>query len=103
MTPAIERLQSWYLSNCDGDWEHEFGVEIETLDNPGWTVKIDLQNTGLEGRTFPGHSYGVGDAAQPKDNDNWIVCEVANGQFTGAGGPKKLDEILTVFLDWADT
>ena len=27
-------LQSWYQSQCDGDWEHEFGIRIETLDNP---------------------------------------------------------------------
>lgn len=25
-------LQSWYLSNCDGEWEHGYGVAIDTLD-----------------------------------------------------------------------
>jgi hypothetical protein len=29
-------LQAWYAEQCDGDWEHQFGVSVETLDNPGW-------------------------------------------------------------------
>ena len=41
----LERLQRWYLYRCDGDWEHSFGITIETLDNPGWMVTIDLQDT----------------------------------------------------------
>ena len=31
----ISKLQDWYFSKCDEDWEHEFGVKIDTLDNPG--------------------------------------------------------------------
>jgi hypothetical protein len=41
----IQGLQNWYLAKCDGDWEHEFGISIETLDNSGWMVTIDLSNT----------------------------------------------------------
>ena len=41
----IEWLQQWYQKNCDGEWEHLYGIEIETLDNPGWHVKIDLEET----------------------------------------------------------
>lgn len=38
----IDRLEDWYQSNCDGDWEHGFGVTIESLDNPGWSLTADL-------------------------------------------------------------
>lgn len=31
----LYRLQQWYHSMCDGDWEHCYGVKIETSDNPG--------------------------------------------------------------------
>ena len=31
----LEWLMNWYESNCDGDWEHSYGVKIESLDNPG--------------------------------------------------------------------
>lgn len=33
----FEWLQKWYKSQCDGDWEHEYGIKIETVDNPGWS------------------------------------------------------------------
>ncbi|MET9563851.1 Imm53 family immunity protein [Streptomyces tauricus] len=33
-------MQNWYAQQCDGDWEHEWGVEIAMLDNPGWNVSI---------------------------------------------------------------
>lgn len=38
----IQWLQNWYSSNCDGDWEHDYGITIETIDNPGWNIKIDV-------------------------------------------------------------
>jgi hypothetical protein len=38
-------LAEWYIKNCNGDWEHQYGVKIETLDNPGWHVEIDLIGT----------------------------------------------------------
>ena len=40
-------LQNWYHSNCDGGWEHLYGVKIDTLDNPGWSVAIDLEDTEI--------------------------------------------------------
>ncbi|MEU5895079.1 Imm53 family immunity protein [Streptomyces venezuelae] len=49
----MDFLQSWYRSQCDGDWKHEFGIRIETLDNPGWNIEIDLTGTDVEGRTLP--------------------------------------------------
>jgi hypothetical protein len=26
---ALDRLQAWYADQCDGDWEHDEGIEIE--------------------------------------------------------------------------
>ena len=41
-------LQDWYLEQCDGNWEHENQIKIYTLDNPGWTIKIDLKDLDIE-------------------------------------------------------
>lgn len=30
----LKWLENWYSSNCDGDWEHLYGITIRTLDNP---------------------------------------------------------------------
>ena len=28
-------LQSWYLAQCDGDWERDHAIEISALVSPG--------------------------------------------------------------------
>ena len=87
---SLESLQRWYNSQCDHDWEHSFGISIETLDNPGWSVTIDLWSTELEGVTMPSFRQNSGE-------EDWVHCWVENNQFRGAGDPFKLDAILSVF------
>ena len=43
---ALQRLEQWFAARCNGDWEHASGVTIETLDNPGWRLWVDLTGTG---------------------------------------------------------
>jgi Immunity protein 53 len=93
---AIARLQAWYAAQCDGNWEHSYGVAIDTLDNPGWLVKIDLTDTDLEEKSFALASRG-----DSKHDSDWLHCKVENHQFIGAGGASNLPEILEVFLTWA--
>ena len=53
-------LQRWYVAQCDSEWEHSYGVSIDTLDNSGWTLRIDLAGTSLEGATRLVESRPVG-------------------------------------------
>lgn len=96
----INELQEWFLSQCNEEWEHAFGVKINTLDNPGWTIDIDLEGTDIEEKLFTEHSYGVGDQAE-ESGDEWLVCKVEDRKFNAAGGPRKLEEMIGVFLGWA--
>jgi len=93
MTP-LEFVQAWYLSQCNGEWEHVRGVTIETLDNPGWLVTIDLFQTALEDR-------GMTPVREEREATDWLECRIENNQFRGAGDSRKLDAILAVFQDWA--
>ena len=95
----LKEIQNWYHSQCNDNWEHEFGVSIETLDNPGWSVKIDLAGTELENINYREYSYGM-EEVDSTDN-NWLVTKKENMQFVGYGGPNKLIEILSVFIKWA--
>lgn len=92
----LQQLQDWYLSQCNGDWEHTYDVKIGTLDNPGWTLEVDLRETELAGCSF--EPLGRGDA---EDDSDWIHCKVEQEKFMGAGGSKNLTELLRVFLTWA--
>jgi hypothetical protein len=90
-------LERWYQAHCNGDWEHRSGIKIETLDNPGWVVRIDLDGTEMADKPFvePQLAPGV-------DGDDWLVCRVQDGVFEGYGGPHKLGAILGVFCDWCE-
>ena len=95
MSSVLNDIQKWYASNCDGNWEHSFGVQIGTLDNPGWDVTIDLEATNLENKHFEILQNDVSDK-------RWILCHVENKKFRGFGDETKLEEIIKVFLDWAE-
>lgn len=86
-------LQEWYYKYCDGDWEHQERIKITTLDNPGWYILINLKETELETKNF--NSLII----ERSDND-WIHCNVKNSLFTVAGGPRNLDEMLSIFYNW---
>lgn len=95
----IEELQTWYRAQCNDDWEHSWGVKIGTLDNPGWTLTINLKDTSLEHASFTTVAYRVGEGAEP-DDENWYVCKVEDCQFKGHAGPHHLKTLLRIFLDW---
>jgi hypothetical protein len=95
--PEIDRLgaamyavQNWFKSQCDGDWEHGTGVKIETLDNPGWLVTINLADTDWDELVMP----RVGYKKQYLD----LHYEVTNKAFIGSGGVDDLAEILENFV-----
>lgn len=91
---VIDQLQRWYASQCDGEWEHTRGVRIDSLDNPGWSVEIDLLGTELDGRSF--------DAVDQTTNSNsWLACSVRDGRFVGHCGPHDLGPLLSTFLAFA--
>lgn len=91
----IKWLEEWYKSQCDGDWEHFFGIKIETLDNPGWCVSIDITDTVLENKLF--EEYEV-----MSSDEDWVFCRVKDGCFNGAGDPSKLEGIILKFKEWAE-
>lgn len=92
---ALSLLQRWYSAQCDGNWEHQLGVRIETLDNPGWMVTIDLRGTPLEFAHFP-------DVRSLDDEREWVDCTITDGEFRGTAGPHMLGAIIEIFVRWAD-
>jgi len=94
MDDVLKALEGWYADHCDGDWEHQCGLRIDTLDNPGWSVDIDLAGTALAGRVLVGR-------LEERSEDDWVVCSVESDVFRGRGGPRNLREILNRFLGWS--
>jgi hypothetical protein len=92
----LKELENWYLLNCNEEWEHKYGITIESLDNPGWRITIDLVDTKLERVKFQ-------EVENIKNELEWIVCKVENKIFIGAGGPKELENIIKNFMNWVKT
>ncbi|MFJ1288325.1 Imm53 family immunity protein, partial [Acinetobacter baumannii] len=82
---------NWFLQECDGDWEHENQIKIETVSNPGWHVVIDLNGTSLEKASF--------ESQDNKAEDDWYFISIKNRQFVATCDMKRLDFVLLKFLE----
>lgn len=88
-------LMQWYKSQCDGDWEHMFGMKIQSDEKANWTVKIDLCNTTMQWIEIPPVyiNNGLNDwmkVTEGKDENGFF-------QFVGNGDSTKLIQIIEIF------
>ena len=35
---GIHLIDNFYRHYCNGQWEHDYGITIQTCDNPGWLL-----------------------------------------------------------------
>ena len=96
MTDIISSLEKWYAAECNQDWEHSFGIRIETLDNPGWLVEIDLEETDLAERS-------IDRIWLQRSEDDWVEVKIERCKFIGTGDPTKLNYILQEFINLANS
>jgi hypothetical protein len=89
---ALQRLAEWYSRQCDGDWEHDWRVRISTIDNPGWLVEINLEDT-----TRP---HGEFRPIVREGSKDWLDVRFDGTVFRGAGGSGNLADIVEEFLAW---
>ena len=90
----VNWLMEWYRAQCDGDWEHQYGVRIGTIDNPGWSLEVDLVDTSDDGRTAPQELI-------ERSEDDWLFVEVKESTFRARGGPGNLGEMIDAFRKFA--
>jgi hypothetical protein len=88
-------LQNWYQTHCDGGWEHSRRIRLGTLDNPGWSLTINVQETELQEKAFP-------EVEIKRSENDWIFCSVKENKFDCACGPINLPEVLKLFRNWAE-
>lgn len=94
---ALDWLADWYTRHCDGNWEHNFGISIANIDNPGWTLTIDLTGTDLENVPFEEvrHNY--------EDETSWWKCSREGKTFRAVCGARELSAVIKVFRTWAES
>ena len=90
-------LEQWYDEQCDGNWEHLSGIHIDTIDHPGWRVRIDLQGT---------HPNALLKSMHPTESHleaEWMDCRIVSNTFEAHGGPLMLGPIIQLFRNWIET
>jgi hypothetical protein len=92
----LEELVRWYAAQCDGDWEHSYGIAIDTLDNPGWRLKVDLTDTELQSVAFQVVEHNL------EDDVSWWRCWRDDNVFHAACGARDLQSVISIFIKWAD-
>lgn len=92
---VLDWLQGWYDLQCDGDWEYEFGIAIKTVDNPGWSVKIDITGTECEDLDFKDVIYEASES-------DWYYCQKKDNLFDASCSPSNLTHVLKIFRQWVE-
>jgi hypothetical protein len=93
-TAPLSFLTAWFAAQCDGDWEHDLGIRIATLDNPGWAVDIRLGDTKLAGTVVDWQRVDEGD-------DVWLHWRSTGDMFEARCGPTDLARALATFQAFA--
>jgi hypothetical protein len=89
-------LLKWFEDQCDGDWEHDRGITIESTDNSGWSVSILVLDTELENKYFK-------EILVERSDSDWFRCFIKNHMFEGRCGKGNLIEVLHIFRLWAES
>ncbi|MFI0436061.1 MAG: immunity 53 family protein [Parachlamydiaceae bacterium] len=95
MTNNLIWLLNWYYKYCNGDWEHQNGIKIGTIDNPGWYLKVNLNATEIQNFKFKIIDIN-------RSEDDWLYCSVNEKIFEGFGGPFNFIEILEIFRQFVE-
>lgn len=88
-------LQALYDHFAVDDWHEDWGCKIDTLDNPGWSFKFNLNDTPLVSAEFEYLKI-------ERTEHDWLHCRIQDKTFEGFCGPRNLDEVLSVFRHWVE-
>jgi len=93
---TLSSLERWYGSQCDGNWEHSYGIHIDTLDNPGWDIRIDLRDTRKQDSVLERKRTD-------RTENDWIQYWIEKQQFRIVCGPANLSEAVEIFVQWFES
>jgi len=68
-------------------------IYINTLDNPGWEIFINLKNSSLLEKIF-------NEIEIERTDDDWIHSRIRNSKLQMFGGPLNLKEMIRNFREW---
>jgi hypothetical protein len=88
----IDWIQDWFKDNCDGEWERGQGIQITTLEDPGWEVEIDISTTSIANLELDWILNEV-------SANDWYGVKIENQKFSASGDAGKLEFLLNLFKE----
>ena len=95
-TVDFATLIEWYVAQCDGRREHDYGVRLGTLDNPGWLLTVDLIHSDLQGQDMPELNEGCNPEGHPV-SPRWLHASVRANVFRAACDPTQVARLFQIF------
>ena len=92
----LDRLGTWYATQCDGEWEREYGITLGTQEHGGWHLRVDLVGTDLAGDELSRDLVARGE-------HDWVEAWSDGFTFDAMGGPGNLGELLDAFSRFAES
>ncbi|MCW6653757.1 immunity 53 family protein [Aerococcaceae bacterium NML210727] len=89
---GLNYLQEWYTFECDGFWEHLYGVSGEINAEGHCLMSIDLDETYWDEEPFE----TIGDVAT-------FQCRKEGPKFIGEGKLEHVGIFLQTFKDWIES
>ena len=71
------------------------GVELDTLPDGGWRLKVPIEGSAIAGKSFAAVKVR-------RTKNDWLDCSVVGQDFQATAGPKNLSEALRILRTWSD-
>lgn len=84
----LKWLEQWFVSHCDGEWEHGYGASIETLDNPGWYLRLRVDD-----------ELSAFERVEWEEGEEWLHAWLEDGHLNVACGPRSLRRALMLLRE----
>lgn len=95
-TSHLDWLQLWYHSQCDGDWEHQYGVTMTLKKSEEWEFDIDLTYTEMQG-------IHLSDAEQSDPEGGWLRWRSDGWHFRAECSRKNVIAVIAEFRTWVES
>ena len=90
----LKWLEKWFDSQYDGNWEHNEGIKIKTIDNPGWSINIYFSDNNIIDK-LP--------VLIEINESRWVSYSISDGYFKAYGGIYDLNILIYIFKLFIDT
>ncbi len=88
-------LMYWFWSQCNGDWEHEYGIVLDTTSEGKWKLDISISNSILDGVEFISNDF-IANAG------NEVECKFDNQSLVVYADTQNIIRVLQSFRAWAE-